>query len=115
MMDAAAFTQLVRALLAVAGAIVTLGGALAVIERVRNSSRSKKNEDRIKSLEDQATTTDARLQALERANRSQDKFVGAICETMLAMLDHEITGNSIDKLKKARDEMNEFLIHRGGG
>lgn len=107
--------QLVRALLAIAGAIVTLGGALAVIERLKNNSRSKRNEERLNKFEAQTANIDGRLQALERQNKNQDMFVSAMCETMLAMLDHEITGNSIDKLKKARDEMNEFLIHRGGG
>ena len=107
--------QLVRALLAIAGAIVTLGGALAVIEKLKNSSRSKRNEERLNKVEAQTANIDGWLQALERQNKNQDMFVSAMCETMLAMLDHEITGNSIDKLKKARDEMNEFLIHRGGG
>ena len=52
---------------------------------------------------------------LEKANASQDKYVNAMCATMLALLDHSITGNSVDKLKKAREEMQEFIIHRGEG
>ena len=30
----------------------------------------------------------------------------------MAMMSHEINGNSIDKLQKAYDAMNEYLIDR---
>lgn len=35
-----------------------------------------------------------------------------MCRGMLALLNHEITGNSIDKLKDAQADMTDFLIQR---
>ena len=35
-----------------------------------------------------------------------------ICVAMLALLDHGITGNSVDRLRKARDNMQEYLADR---
>lgn len=46
-----------------------------------------------------------RLQELESTNRM-------ICKSLLVLLDHEITGNSVDKLKEAKKEMQDFLISR---
>ena len=34
----------------------------------------------------------------------------AACRGILALLNHEITGNSVDKLKKAKENMEDYLI-----
>jgi uncharacterized protein HemX len=34
----------------------------------------------------------------------------AACRGILAMLNHEITGNSVEKLQKAKDQMEDYLI-----
>lgn len=36
----------------------------------------------------------------------------AVCRGLLALLNHEITGNSIDKLKDAQAELTNYLINR---
>lgn len=36
----------------------------------------------------------------------------AICRGVLALLSHEINGNSIDKLKEAYAELTDYLIER---
>lgn len=33
-----------------------------------------------------------------------------ICKTLLALLDHEITNNSIDRLKIVRKELESFIL-----
>ena len=38
----------------------------------------------------------------------------AKCRGVLALLSHEINGNSVDKLRKAYDGINDYLIERGG-
>ena len=35
-----------------------------------------------------------------------------LCKSMLALLDHEITKNSIEKLKKVKTEMQNYLIEK---
>ena len=36
----------------------------------------------------------------------------AICKGMMAMLDHEISGDSIDTLRQARKDINNYLIEK---
>ena len=109
------FTDIVTIVLAVAGGITVIGGAWAYIKKWIAESKGAKNSEIIQEHTEQLKSIDERLQQLEKANVSQDKYVNAMCATMIALLDHSITGNSIDKLKKARDDMNEYLIHRGEG
>lgn len=47
----------------------------------------------------------ARIDTLEDGQR-------AMCRGILALLSHEINGNSIDKLKEAHSGLTDFLIER---
>lgn len=107
--------ELITVVLALAGGITVIGGAWAYIKKWVAESKSAKNSEIILEHTERLKRHDERIKMLEKANASQDKYVNAMCATMIALLDHSITGNSVDKLKKARDEMNEFLIHRGEG
>lgn len=106
-------SEIITIVLAVAGLITAVGGAVTYIKKWNAESKGQKNSEIIQQHTERLRSIDGRLQKLEKANISQDKYVNAMCETMLALLDHAITGNSTDKLKKARDEMREFIIHRG--
>jgi hypothetical protein len=46
-----------------------------------------------------------RIDSLEAGNK-------VICRGILALLSHEINGNSADKLKDAKDELTNYLIER---
>lgn len=109
------FSDIVTFALAAAGLVTAIGGAISYIKKWYQESKGAKNSEIIQEHTEQLRSIDERLSALESANASQDKYVNAMCATMIAMLDHAITGNSIDKLKKAREDMQEYLIHRGGG
>ncbi len=100
-------------LLVIAGVIITIGGAIAVIKKWIKESKPSKHEEVLKEHEEKLKKLNERVTVLESTKRNQDKFVEAICSSMLALLDHNINGNSIDKLKEAKEEMQEFLIHRG--
>lgn len=47
----------------------------------------------------------ARMESIEDTNK-------VLCECMLALLNHEITGNSVEKMKESRDKMEKHLIQR---
>ena len=108
-------SEIITVVLAVAGGVTVIGGAWAYIKKWISESKSAKNSEIIQEHTEQLKRHDERIKMLEKANASQDKYVNAMCATMLALLDHSITGNSVDKLKKAREEMQEFIIHRGEG
>lgn len=46
-----------------------------------------------------------RIKTLEEGNK-------VICKALMAMLSHEINGNSNDKLQKALEGLNNYLIER---
>lgn len=46
-----------------------------------------------------------RLNELESGSR-------VMMRAMMAMLSHEISGNSVDKLKEAMDEIHKYLVNR---
>lgn len=100
-------------LLIIAAFITAIGGAIAVIKKWIKDSKPSKHEEVLKEHAKQLSKLNKRVTVLESTNRKQDKFVEAMCSSMLALLDHNINGNSIDKLKEAKEEMQEFLIHRG--
>lgn len=40
----------------------------------------------------------------------QQKLDRALCHSILALLSHSINGNSIDKLKKAEEDLKNYLV-----
>lgn len=48
---------------------------------------------------------DARMKEVENSNKM-------ILQCLLVIINHDITGNGIDKMKAARDELQEYLINR---
>ena len=48
---------------------------------------------------------DKRLKAIEDSNKM-------ILQCLLVIINHDITGNGIDKMKEAREELQEFLINK---
>ena len=103
----------IKTILEVAAFITAIGAAWAYIKKWNAESKGTKNSELIQQHTEQLKRIDERLTVLESTNRKQDKFVNTMCGAMLALLEHNINGNSIDKLKEAKEEMQEFLIHRG--
>ena len=46
-----------------------------------------------------------RLKDVEMSNKM-------ILQCLLVIINHDITGNGIDKMKEARDELQEYLINK---
>lgn len=89
-----------------AALVVFAGGILSIAKNWRDLR--KPSDDLVKwrkDTDEKLKRDDKRLISLEDGNR-------ALCQGMLAMLNHEITGNSIDKLRKAQDDMQNYLINR---
>lgn len=110
-----------RWVLAICGMIVAVGGAWTILSKLsapmkRIEANQKALEKRLDDLEhrhaDDQDTNENRfekdLKGIQRLAES-DRH---ICRCMLALMDHEITGNSIDRLKRTRDDLNAFLIDK---
>lgn len=101
------------------GGIITLGGASAVFTRWLSPIKAMKQKienkadraeiealsKKVETLERFQDTDHDRIKEIERGNEK-------ICKCILAITDHELTGNSIDKLRKAKEEMQDYLIEK---
>lgn len=109
----------VETLLKALGVIITLGGATAVISRwlspfkaLRQSVENKATKAEFNELKKQVDILASyqngdheRLKSVETGNEK-------ICKGILAIMDHELTGNSVDKLRKTKDELQNYLIEK---
>ena len=71
----------------------------ALVDKIKNAATWKKDVHR--KLEND----NERISGLEEGNK-------AVCRGVLALLSHEINGNSIDKLRSAHEGLTNYLIER---
>lgn len=95
--------EFLQTLLSVCGAISIVGGAGAVIIKV--IAPAFKLSKRVEQLETYNEKDYKRLQSLEEMQKQQSKCLAA-------MLNHTITGNGIENMKKIRDELLENIIDK---
>lgn len=83
-------------------AAVLVGFILAVWSLIDKIKAARKPAVELQNWRKQ---TDDRLKISEDGNR-------VICRGILALLSHEINGNSVEKLTKAQTEITDFLIDK---
>lgn len=105
-MDKLTWSDVRSFVIVLAALIVFLSGVMSFIKNWRDFRKPSADQQKWRNDTDAKLDRDnKRLTVLEDGNK-------VLCQGMLAMLNHEITGNSIDKLRKAQDLMNEYLINR---
>lgn len=92
-----------QTLLSICGAVSIVGGAGAIIVKVIKPAF--KLSKRVELLEQYNQADYQRLKALEEMQKQQSK-------SLAAMLNHQITGNGIENMKKIRDELLESIIDK---
>ena len=92
-------------LLAICGAITTLGGVINLFLNWHKQSRITRHDEELKDHE-------TRIRDLEEKTKEQDGFIKVLCNSILALVSHEINGNSKDKLRDAQKELQDFLVNR---
>ena len=109
----------VEGLLWVCGVVITLGGVGAVVakvlapaKRLRRDVDGKADQqkldelkERVDRLENYQNIDHKKLQKIETGNEQ-------ICECLLALMDHELDGNSVDRLRCAKHNMETYLIQK---
>ena len=108
-------------LIALASAIVVISTACGVIVNIINKAREpeKKQDDRIKALEERADKTDGIIEKFKAYFDNDDKRLKAIDEgnkitqtALLALLKHALNGNDTQALKDAEKDLEEYLINK---
>lgn len=100
-------TQLFQIFLAICGAIITVGGAGTIIVKLWEKKRkpNKDAHEMLKKHSEQLDNDNKRLKELEEGNR-------VIMQAMLALMSHALDGNHTEELRKAHDDLKEYLIKR---
>ena len=108
------FALVIGGLLALAGAISTIGGAVEKIVRVVKAAKapSDNRDERITALETWRKTVDRKLDNDKRHFEAIDASNRVTQVALLALLDHGIDGNNIDQMQHAKDELQTHLINR---
>ena len=100
----------VTILLGIAGALVTLDKAWAILRKILHPESDLR--ETVKRHSEMLDNDNRRLQRVEHKLDDTDKFQGVMCRVMLAQLNHSLSGNDVSTLKTARDELNEYLTKR---
>lgn len=89
--------------------IALITGGMVIIEGIKTCINLfkpiKKLQSEIKKHEEILTDDLRRINNVEKGNK-------VVCTCMLALLENQITGNSIDKLKSAKKELQDYLIQK---
>ena len=97
------FTITSAQILAFCAFITTLWGVWKIVKEIKKPNDDLKNT--VARHDKLLDNDDKRLKEIENSNRM-------ILQCLLVIINHEITGNGIEKMKTARDELQEYLINR---
>lgn len=100
----------IRTILALLGGATVLIGGVSSITKLFSPLRKLKEqvERNVKKLDSdhiRMTKFDEMISEVEDTNK-------VICKCLLVLLNHEITGNGTEDLKKQRDELQLFLVNK---
>lgn len=87
--------------LAILAFIVLVGNVVKTIRDWRQPGMSEAEWRR--AVDEKLDSDNRRIKHLEEGNKVK-------CKALMALLSHEINGNSSDKLEKALSELNDYLI-----
>lgn len=90
-------------LLAAAAALVALSKAFEILKNA--FKKTHPSNDEINGIK-------TKVAKLEKDFSDVREFQTVICRVLLAQLNHDLSGNDVNKLREARDELNEYLTRR---
>lgn len=98
------------------GAICTIAAAIAVFYRaaVKVQEPEHVQNQRLDALEKKVDKFSEYLDRDNRRLNSLDEGNRVTQQALLALMSHAINGNDIDKLSRAKDDLESYLINKGG-
>lgn len=97
------FTITSAQILAFCAFVTTLWGVWKIVKEIKKPNDDLKNT--VARHDKLLDNDNKRLKEIENSNRM-------ILQCLLVIINHDITGNGIEKMKTARDELQEYLINR---
>ena len=106
-------TLVVGGLLALAGAVVTVGNAVEKITKAVRAAKApeQKQDDEIQDIKTRLDKVERKLE--NDKTQIEDTKAGnhVLTKGMLALLEHGINGNNIDQMKDAKKDVEAYLIN----
>lgn len=96
-------TEYFDIILQVCGSIAITGAAFTVIRKW--IAPAIKLSKRVSDIEHKREKDFRTIQEVKELN-------GLLCRGMICLIEHEVTGNGIDKLKEVKTDMQDYLINR---
>ena len=90
-------------LLAICAFVVLLGNTIKTIKEWKRPSLS---------VDERLRRDHERLTKLEEQSVEMQEEINLILRSVLALVNHEITGNGVEKLKETQIEIQKYLINR---
>ena len=97
-----------QTLLAIFGAITAIVAGVSAISKM--FSPFKELKKKVEQHEESLKQGNRKFEMLENELDNQGKMQREICKSLIVIMNHEVTGNSIDKLKAQQEELQKFLI-----
>lgn len=106
--------QVWNLLLVVAAGVVTLAGAGGVIIAIYKWARKPDSvrDEKLKKHDGLLDNDNRRLKSLEEWRAEKNDSEKILMKSLLALMSHELDGNHTNDLKKARDDLQEYIIGR---
>lgn len=108
------FLVCIGALLAVAGAVNTVGNAVEKVCKAWKAAKAPndRQDDRLQALEDWRKEVDQALARDLKRFDNLDEGERITQRALLALLGHGIDGNNIEQMQKAQEALQDHLINR---
>ena len=90
-------------ILALCALVTALWGVWKIIKELKKPNANLK--ETVAKHDMLLDNDNRRLKAIEDSNKM-------ILQSLLVIINHDITGNGIEKMKEAREELQEFLINK---
>ena len=85
------------------GFLTAVWGVVKIVKELKKPGDDLKAT--VEAHEEKLNSDNERLKNLEDSNKM-------ILQCLLIIINHDISGNGIDKMKEVRDELQEFLINK---
>ena len=106
-------TLIIGGVLAIAGAISTIGGAVEKIVKVVKAAKAPEQQQNaeIEDIKNRLDTVERKLDNDKLQIKDAKECNHVLTKGMLALLEHGINGNNIDQMRDAKNGVEAYLIN----
>lgn len=98
----------IQTILAIFGMIAATMAGLSAISKM--FSPFKELKEKVAAHDESLKAGNRHFEKLDEALAEQTQMQREICKSLIVIMNHEVTGNSVDKLKDQQIELQKFLI-----